>query len=175
MLKYLVFASSALIANAAHAIPVKTPTRPASTVPAARTGQSLARGTFVTNVDKNFRTLDTNHDGMLTLQEINGAQAQRQKTLQAQIASRRAQAFTRMDTNKDGMISQAEFNAGAPVPKISNIDAGFAKLDSNHDGKVSPDEFRSPRVARFDALDANHDGVVSSQEMRAARLTASHR
>lgn len=172
----IVLTLSVVAAGSALAAPSSQPNRSTtSATPAARAQQPVSRAQFAANVDKSFRTLDSNHDGNLTLQEINAAQAQEQKTVASQLAARRAQAFARLDTNKDGVLSQAEFNAGAPAPTLPDPSANFAKLDANHDGKVTADEFRTPQLARFNALDANHDGSITPQELQSARRTASRR
>ncbi len=79
--------------------------------------------------------LDTNHDGMLSREELRSGRAQ--------IASA---MFAKIDTNGDGKLSLAELQAAHP-----NMTADrFKRLDRNGDGFVTQDELRPHGMhARF--------------------------
>lgn len=140
----------------------------------AHAPQPVARAQFLANIDANFRTLDTNHDGVITLDEIVAAQAKQGKILEAQAIKRRADVFAKLDTNRDGTLSAAEFNAGFPLnpPPLPDPKNSFGKLDANKDGKITADEFRSPQIDKFNQIDTNHDGVITVQEVQAFRRTS---
>src|SRR5258706_3858248 len=74
-----------------------------------------------TTESERFDKIDANHDGQLTVDEI-------------QAAHREAAAkhFAAKDTDKDGKLSRAEV---AKMP-----DAMFSRIDANHDGFLTPDE-----------------------------------
>ena len=81
------------------------------------------------------KKLDLDHDGYVTLDEIN--QFAKQRTAATGGADPGAVAlvrpfFNQGDTNHDGRLSSAEAVAGA--------DASFDRADTNHEGKVTPDE-----------------------------------
>ena len=148
------------------------PPNPGQAMPmTARAGQPVARVQFLANIDNNFRTLDANHDGAITFDEIVAAQAKQAKILEAQAIQRRTDLFAKLDTNHDGVLSVAEFNAGFPVNPMPLPDPknAFQKLDANHDGKVTADEFRAPQLIKFNQIDTNHDGVITPQELQASR------
>lgn len=137
--------------------------------------RALARTQFLANVAAKFRTLDANHDGVLTLDELKAAQAAQNTSIESQIATRRAQVFARLDANHDGVISKAEFEGVTPSVKGPDTSANFSRLDTNHDGKVSMDEYQTLQLARYNTLDGNHDGVVTPQELQAARRAPTRR
>jgi hypothetical protein len=81
-----------------------------------------------------FKVLDTNKDGQLSLQEFSAAAPNVKANETA------AQLLQKLDTNHDGKISIAEFRAQRL--------AQFDKVDLNHDGTVTPDEERRSRGQR---------------------------
>jgi Ca2+-binding EF-hand superfamily protein len=104
-----------------------------------------------------FQSLDSNHDGRLSWDELNGrGRAYGADTL-----------FVLLDANGDGRLDLKEIQgkgdeAGARV-------ARFDAYDVNKDGYVTRQEFPAFVDRRlFDALDANHDGAVSLAELRPA-------
>ena len=147
---------------------------PAAT-PAAALGQRRAapapvtRASFVARIDNSYRALDTNHDGVVTADEIATGEGRARAATDAALLARRREAFARLDANHDGQLSQAEFDAAAaamPRPAAADPAAIVAGLDSDHDSKLSLAEFRARALARFDRADKNHDGVVTPDEER---------
>jgi lipopolysaccharide biosynthesis regulator YciM len=129
----------------------------------------ISRADYINLLNSRFNTVDSNHDGNVTRDELAAQQqrdlAQERATIQAKLRD----AFKQLDTNKDGALSLAEFLASAPGIKTTQTPEQLLQgLDANHDGKVSADEFRAPQLAKFNRVDANHDGVVSPEEQRAA-------
>jgi Ca2+-binding EF-hand superfamily protein len=123
---------------------------------AAREGRSAREGEM-------FKRLDTNHDGVLTKDE-----------LQAKGAQRVAQSFDKLDRDKDGMITQDEMKEARTTRMAAmkeHAEERFKTADKNGDGSLSKEEATAsmPRLAqRFDSLDQNKDGQLSSDELRAA-------
>lgn len=159
------------MASSVHAA-APAPPKPGQAMPmTAKAGQPVTKVQFLANIDNNFRTLDANHDGVITLDEIVAAQTKQMKILEAQAIQRRADLFAKLDINHDGVLSVAEFNAGFPINPMQLPDpkSAFEKLDTNHDGKVTADEFRAPQLAKFNQIDTNHDGVITPQEFQASR------
>ena len=77
-----------------------------------------------------FNRLDTNHDGMITQDEIRAATEARRAEMQAKAAAR----FKAADKNGDGFLSKEE---AAAIPMIAR---NFDALDTNKDGQLSPEE-----------------------------------
>ncbi len=127
----------------------------------------VARTDLIKTMDAKFAAVDTNHDGFLSVAEVQAAQ---ERDLQAAEARRKAQIeaeFRRLDTNKDGQLSLAEFSAAVPdIRPTQTPQQVLQNYDTNHDGKISPQEFRAPQLRTFDAADVNHDGVVSPDELK---------
>ena len=133
-----------------------------------------------------FATMDSNHDGRISMQEHDDA----------------AKAmFTRMDANRDGRLTAEELHAGhrmmqgghgmedhdmrghdMPGHDMSGHDGDdhgmegmhqqmaadmMAKMDANHDGVVTAAENVAAAEAMFAKVDADHDGKVTATEMAA--------
>lgn len=112
-----------------------------------------------------FQQYDTNHDGVLSGDELNASPILRQ-----------------LDLNGDGKLTLeeareaiAKFKQASQGWKEKLQEAGvgkggiatellFKRLDKNGDGKLTPDEL--PDQAWFEKLDLNHDGVVTLEEAR---------
>jgi Ca2+-binding EF-hand superfamily protein len=136
------------------------------TVPA----KPVTRAEFVAKLDQGFNTLDTNHDGSLSVSELKAAQDKELQQVQALRQDRILSEFKQLDTNKDGQLSLAEFAAAVPGVKPTETAAQILqKFDANKDGKVTAEEFRAPRVAMFNKVDANHDGTITPEEARKAQ------
>lgn len=119
------------------------PASPARTAPAA-----VTRAAFVARIDNSYRALDTNHDGVVTADEIAAGETRARAATEAALLARRREAFARLDANHDGKLSQAEFDAAVaamPRPAAADPAAIVAGLDSDHDRKLSLAEFRAPR------------------------------
>ena len=130
---------------------------------------SITRTSIASQLDANFAAADTNHDGSLTLPEVQALQAKELKAITAQVQAKLQATFNQLDTNKDGQLSFAEFAATAGGIKANETPQQvLQKIDLNHDGKISAAEFKAPRLGAFDKIDANHDGVITADEARRA-------
>ena len=81
----------------------------------------------VAQMEQQFRAMDTDKNGSVSLAEFKAAAT-------AKVSPNSAAALQRFDANKDGKISAAEFRA--PVL------ATFDQVDANKDGIVTQDEAR---------------------------------
>ena len=130
---------------------------------------TITRTSIASQLDANFAATDTNHDGSLSLSEVQALQAKELAGLEAQVQAKLQAAFKQLDTNKDGQLSFKEFAATASGIKANETPQQvMQKIDTNHDGKLSAAEFKAPRLAAFDRVDANHDGVITADEARRA-------
>jgi len=152
---------------------------------------SKTRTEVEARVRAQFARFDTNHDGVLTPDELRPhmpSEADRQ--------TMRDHMFGMMDKDGNGQISKAEFDAfhvdHMPMPHGHDGMAGtppppmepgpmrhhrghgamawmmFRHADADHDGKVSLAEAEKAALDRFDTIDTNHDGVISDAERAAA-------
>ena len=129
----------------------------------------IARADYIKTVDTHFNTIDVNHDGKLSREELAAEQQREMAQMKAKILQQLQVKFKELDTNKDGQLSFQEFLAAAPgLRPNESPDDLLRKLDTNHDGKISADEFRAPELAKFNRVDANHDGIVTPDEIKAA-------
>lgn len=133
---------------------------------AAPAAQPLARATFISTMDGEFRKVDGNKDGQLTRIEIEQFQTAANRA-RAQLRSRAL--FARLDADKNGQISAAEF-AKLPLNPPKADASGLLKFDTSKDGKVSLLEHRTATLANFDRLDIDKDGSVSAAEMKAGGI-----
>jgi Ca2+-binding EF-hand superfamily protein len=129
----------------------------------------VTRAELVAKLDSGFRDMDSNHDGVLSANEVQALQSKQLQELQVQARTKLQTQFKQLDTNKDGQLSFAEFAAVATVKANQTPAQLIQQFDTNKDGKISADEFRNPRVAAFNKVDANHDGTVTPEELRAAQ------
>jgi Ca2+-binding EF-hand superfamily protein len=135
----------------------------------AQAQKPISRADFVAKVDASFNALDTNHDGFISLSEVQAGQNHDLQQVEAQRKAQIEARFRQLDTNKDGQLSLAEFSAAFPDVKPTETPQQILQnLDTNHDGKISAAEFRAPQLKKFNAMDLNHDGVITPDEVRKA-------
>lgn len=123
---------------------------------------------------------DTNHDGLLTVDEIRalargGQQAAPppeadpnavfRKRMEAMIM-RQVPFLAALDADHNGEISAAE---------LQNAPAALKSLDRNGDGRLTDDEVRPDPLSTFVAqvfaqLDLNDDGRISQEELQSPRM-----
>lgn len=140
-----------------------------SSLALAKDGQSLAGQDIRARADARFSEADRNHDGKLSLAEMQDAQDQRL-----------AEKFARLDANKDGGVSQEEMREAheqrrdqrhARRAGMQAMRAQVKALDSNNDQALTRVEIgeRMPKLSEnFDRIDGNRDGKLTRQEMRTA-------
>jgi Ca2+-binding EF-hand superfamily protein len=116
-MKYVMFAG-ALTLGLAMPIAAQMPTGP------------ISKADFMARGKAQFDASDTNHDGVLTKEELTAVIAQRMgSTPPQQMVDA---IFAAMDRDRDGKVSAAEGEALRA--------ATFDRLDTNHDGTLSPEE-----------------------------------
>src|SRR5947209_2682050 len=129
----------------------------------------ITRATIAGQLDNAFAGADTNHDGSLSVSEIQALEEKEVQQVQANLRARAQAQFKILDTNKDAQLNFQEFSASVANVKANETAAQILqKLDANHDGKLSAAEFRAQRLAQFDKVDLNHDGIVTPEEERRA-------
>jgi Ca2+-binding EF-hand superfamily protein len=146
-----------------------------------------------------LKRLDTNGDGILTLDEFSSRNAKRAKRL-----------FKRLDQNGDSALSLDEFSvAGGPggdhggpggpgddldqnalelcmeeilgyeLPQPPTAEEAFAAADTNEDDSVDLEEFLAADDARaaerFAEIDGDSDGGITKEEIKAYRATEKER
>jgi Ca2+-binding EF-hand superfamily protein len=87
-----------------------------------------------------FARLDTNHDGVLSLDEWAAGRQAQVRQLRQREARQARQRVRRMDTNRDRTISRDEWRG---KPEM------FDRMDADKDGKLTPAEFAAFRRARI--------------------------
>jgi hypothetical protein len=119
-----------VLASLAAAIAAPLMAQVAPTAPMApmtqQGGKSITRAEFIQRAVAAFQRADTNHDGVVTADELAALQAQggggwkqspdggQWKRSEGPMANPNA-AFDRLDTNHDGVLSRQEFAAGREV------------------------------------------------------------
>ena len=192
---------AALLTSAtALAQPAPNPAVEKASAPARRNffNSDQKRSDVPAHVDRTFKQLDLNHDGIITRDELAASKAQFDERMDKSAPKRAAKLFDRLDTNHDGKIARAEIaarraarsTAHGKAPKAGSRAPGsalFERADSNKDGTITRPEFdaavaggkiklrhanmRGSAIARlFDAADVNRDGRVSLQEAQQAAL-----
>jgi Ca2+-binding EF-hand superfamily protein len=125
----------------------------------------LARSTFISTMDSEYRKLDINKDNSVSKAEV---QTANQRMAQAAAAQRARAVFESFDADRNGQINVDEFvRAQVAAVKKEDFMAVANRLDANRDQKISIVEYRALTLASFDRHDADKDGVLSVSEQRA--------
>jgi len=136
----------------------------------------VTRAEFTADAGRFFRTLDTDHDGKISAQEIQHYEDEvAPETLGGGDSSRRNHVTraTRLAADEDNVTSTyltppdsySAGNIGAARFSYLDLPEPVAAADTNFDRIVSPREYLDAVNLRFDALDANHDGALTRDEL----------
>ena len=145
------------------ATPAFAQTKPAK----AADPQPLVRARFAAQMDTQFRQIDADGNGQLTVAEIE--QFEKGKAL-ADAQARNEALFDQLDVNRNGQISATEFAKLIREPATASAQPMLSREDSNRDSQISLVEHRSATLANFDRLDTDKDGVVTAAEMKAGGI-----
>jgi Ca2+-binding EF-hand superfamily protein len=160
MLKRLITLAAALAAPVAA-----QPARPVAA--AAPQAQPIPRALFLSNMDSEFKRMDTDRDGTLSKKEIEDFQTSQ---IIAAAQARKQALFAALDTDHNGALSPAEFMRLPSNEQAPNATPMIQRFDTNRDSKISQVEYRAGTLANFDRLDADKDGIVTAAEMKAGGL-----
>jgi len=89
-------------------------------------------------------TLDTDHDGTLSLDEAKKAAET---------------VFNKLDRDRDGTLTARELRGRLSARE-------FTAADTDKDGTLSKDEYLAVVEQRFKAADADNDGTLTRRELR---------
>ena len=174
------------IAQAPQAMPAPTPVAPMAAAPMMQMPET--RDGVVAMVREHFTQMDSNRDGYVSRDEMQGMRGERRAKRMAMRGTTpdgaRGGAFERLDTNRDNMISREEFTshramrgerAGKGGHRMAMRGHGMMmrRADADNDGRVSLAEAQAAAVQHFDKVDLNHDGRITPEErqqMRQQRL-----
>jgi len=134
---------------------------------AAPQAQPIPRAVFLSNMDSEFKRMDTDRDGTLSKREIEDFQTSQ---IIAAAQARKQALFAALDTDHNGALSPAEFMRLPSNEQAPNAAPMIQHFDTNRDSKISQVEYRAGTLANFDRLDADKDGVVTPAEMKAGGL-----
>lgn len=101
---------------------------------------------------RRFERLDTNHDGVVTLDEYTAAAIVR---------------FKALDSAGNGRVTADEIaNSPSAHERAERVSVRIVKrLDTNGDGAVSREEFLAAARQRFARIDRNGDGFITADEI----------
>jgi Ca2+-binding EF-hand superfamily protein len=131
-----------------------------ASAPAFAEGTDMAKTDMM--VDASMKMMDTNSDGMISLDER---------------AAACKMMFTKADANGDGMLSSDEMVAAATAEKADMgmtpdpakikmmVGKKIAMMDTDKDGMVSMAEEDAASMTMFTMSDTNKDNMLSRQEM----------
>lgn len=96
--------------------------------------------------------LDSNHDGVLSADEIDNAPA----------------SLRKLDKNGDGRLTEDELRPPSREPDpVDVLTQTLMALDKNNDGKIDKSELPERMQGMLKRGDTNHDGFLSAEEVRA--------
>ncbi|KAB0685931.1 EF-hand domain-containing protein [Burkholderia territorii] len=110
---------------------------------AASSGKDEQMATGQAYIDKSFRTIDSNHDGVISRDEWNAFMTQYLEKQQEAFDV----AFDATDTNHDGKLSRAELQAANPP-----LARFFDQIDTHHHGYLTKDDIRGAMLRKMDGL-----------------------
>jgi Ca2+-binding EF-hand superfamily protein len=125
-------------------------------------------------IEEKFKQYDTNHDGVLSGDELNASPILRKLDLNGDGKVTLDEAREAIKQWREaGESLKEKFREGAPGGSGPGVAQGakflenlFKRLDKNGDGKLTPDELTDK--SWFEKLDLNHDGIVTLDEARQA-------
>lgn len=127
-MKQLMFAGAVALVLAAPAA-AQMPTGP------------MSKADFMAHGKAQFDAADTNHDGMVSKEELSATIAKQMGS--APPPEMVDKIFNAMDTDHDGKVTAAE------TEKLRSD--SFDKADTNHDGTLTPEEMAAARAAAMAA------------------------
>jgi Ca2+-binding EF-hand superfamily protein len=98
-----------------------------------------------------MKRFDTNEDGKLTQEELDGA---------------RNKLLSDHDGDKDGKLTLAEFEKLWLEVKRQRMVRSFQRIDKDGDASITLDEFLKPYSRIVERMDRNDDGVLDLQDHR---------
>ena len=118
-------------------------------------------------IEEKFKQFDTNHDGVLSGDELNASPILRQLDLNGDgkvTLEEAREALAKMRQAGENLKDKLR-EGGGGNGRLA-VEFLFKRLDKNGDGKLTPDELKDK--AWFDKLDLNKDGVVTLEEAKQA-------
>lgn len=114
-------------------------------------GHGMMQGGHMQNMAKKIKEIDTNDDGIISLNEVQAWQTSK---------------MTNYDTNADGQMDLGEFEALWIEQKRSHMVDKFQNFDEDGDGQITSDELAAPLNFMFERFDKDGNGEITKQEMK---------